>query len=262
MSLQRQVRSRGALATRGNRPGSDALALFAGVGSAVFDPSFGITLNGTTVSAQQDACRLGAHEFGPWPDIAQGTGAKQPLFTGSAAINGQPTMTFARASAQLLSATNVNAFPYQVGCFVAVAKYNSAPGAEMILMANAPSVFNGLTFGVESAANRHSLWTNGQQKTWGVIDTAAPHIMVIQVPSTVASSASLWIDGVLQAPNGGSSNPINTTATSFFVVGSDGGAGRFVDATVGFIAALPMLNPDLIAKLTRVLGLKFGITVP
>lgn len=223
---------------------------------ALWDASMGVTLNGTDVSAL-------ASQVGGAIDLAQATGARQPLYTGAPTYNGQPSIRFTAANGDNLfrNATSI---------------WTGGAGSFFITTA-VPLGINGtfLICDTDGATNGFDLKTVGASSPWArqfdsipghahltgsIIDDGEVYTMLGTLSSSPAS-AHLYLNGTdvaISNPTDGTFNDTNASSVMLLGAVTSAGVGAanmdFLEAAV-FDFVIP---PSVVDRMAKASAARFG----
>lgn len=185
--------------------------------AAYWRSSKGVTLNGTDVSGLASQVPGGL-------DLAQATGAIQPLGTGAPTYGGAPlqSIQFVQANNDQLARANTDLIGTGDKTFFSVQRIRtSTTSLQMILSNESPGTTAGMGIGLSNVGNLRALHDAAvANDTDGAVGTSAPEVWVAVKPS--GAVGQLWVNGAvaIAASNAGDSAP---GGTGLLALGDIGG---------------------------------------
>lgn len=212
--------------------------------TALWDASVpsSITLNGTDVSAEASLVTGNA-------DVAQATGANQPLYTGAATYNSQRTVTYVAANTDRLQKANTDIIG--AGGSTAFVVYFQRGATGRLISNNSGGAGVDLQYNA-SAVNYQSSGVSA--RTGGTLAAGSLHVLFARdIPSVTADA---FVDGVAVALSAATSaraapGPTATLSISFSAAPADMDFG-----VGGFFASY--VDTSAVYRMSKAFGARFG----
>jgi hypothetical protein len=210
----------------------------------------GITLNGTNVSAWADQSGTGDAN----KNLSQSTASQQPAYnTSDAAYNGQPTVSFAGASSQVLVAGTWATAPTTVGSFFFV---GNADGSAFSEVFNSFTAAGGIGETYQTGTANHIQYYQGSGLDVVVSTLASKHLYGVD---RNGGSSAFYQDAVTAVGTGAAGSSALTT----LLLGANTSAGG--TPLTGKIAEFISVNRlATVAERTKVLnylGGRYNISI-